>query len=445
MEKEYGKNVDVAARSSATAEDLPGASFAGEHETYLNIRGADEVLKSTRAAMASLFTDRAISYRVDKKFDHFKVALSVGVQKMIRSDLSCSGVMFTLDTESGFRDTVLINGSWGLGEMIVQGEVTPDEFLIFKKTLGKSPNAIISKKLGIKNQKMIYSEGKGVSIKNTKIINASQKEKESFILSDKEILQLAKWGVLIEEHYSKKYGKWTPMDMEWAKDGRTGELFIVQARPETIHALRDFSKIKEYVLESSKVPKFKSLKPIIKGASVGSKIATGKARIILDAKQISQFKAGEVLVTDMTDPDWEPIMKIASAIITDKGGRTSHAAIVSRELGIPCIVGSENATRKIKTGQMITVDTTGSEGFVYDGVLKFKIIEHDVKKMPKPKTKIMMNLATPDTAFEKSFLPNDGVGLAREEFIIAGDIGIHPMALIEFKKFNLGEVQPPKY
>ena len=434
MEKEYGKNVDVAARSSATAEDLPGASFAGEHETYLNIRGSDEVLKAVKSAMASLFTDRAISYRVDKKFDHFKVALSVGVQKMIRSDLSCSGVMFTLDTESGFRDTVLINGSWGLGEMIVQGEVTPDEFLIFKKTLGKSPNAIISKKLGIKNQKMIYSEGKGVSIKNTKIINASQKEKESFILSDKEILQLAKWGVLIEEHYSNKYKKWTPMDMEWAKDGRTGELFIVQARPETIHALRDFSKIKEYVLESSKVSKFKSLKPIIKGASVGSKIAVGKARVILDAKDIHQFKKGEVLVTDMTDPDWEPIMKIASAIITDKGGRTSHAAIVSRELGIPCIVGSENATRKIKTGQMITVDTTGSEGFVYDGVLKFKIIEHDVKKLPRTKTKIMMNIATPETAFEKSFLPNDGVGLAREEFIIAGDIGIHPNALINYAK-----------
>lgn len=433
MEKEYGKNVDVAARSSATAEDLPGASFAGEHDTYLNIRGAEEVLKSVKSAIASLFTDRAISYRVDKKFDHFKVALSVGVQKMIRSDLSCSGVMFTLDTESGFRDVVLINGSWGLGEMIVQGEVTPDEFLVFKKTLDKSPNAIISKKLGIKNQKMIYSDGKGVSIKNTKVISTSQKEKESFVLSEKEILQLAKWGVLIEEHYSKKYKKWMPMDMEWAKDGRTGELFIVQARPETIHALRDFSKIKEYVLDKSNV-KGQISKIVVKGASVGSKIATGKAHIILDAKNVGQFKAGEVLITDMTDPDWEPIMKIAAAIITDKGGRTSHAAIVSRELGIPCIVGSENATKKIKTGQMITVDTTGSEGFVYDGALKFKIIEHNIKKFPKPKTKIMMNIATPETAFEKSFLPNDGVGLAREEFIIAGDIGVHPNALINYSK-----------
>jgi pyruvate,water dikinase len=349
---------------------------------------------------------------------------------MIRSDLSCSGVMFTLDTESGFRDVVLINGSWGLGEMIVQGEVTPDEFLVFKKTLDKSPNAIISKKLGIKNQKMIYSDGKGVSIKNTKVISTSQKEKEFFVLSNKEILQLAKWGVLIEEHYSKKYKKWMPMDMEWAKDGRTGELFIVQARPETIHALRDFSKIKEYAL----YPKPYTPNPIVKGASVGSKIATGKAHIILDAKNVGQFKAGEILITDMTDPDWEPIMKIAAAIITDKGGRTSHAAIVSRELGIPCIVGSENATKKIKTGQMITVDTTGSEGFVYDGVLKFKIIEHNIKKFPKPKTKIMMNIATPETAFEKSFLPNDGVGLAREEFIIAGDIGVHPNALINYSK-----------
>lgn len=431
IEKEYGRGVDVAVRSSATAEDLPGASFAGEHETYLNIRGSEEVLKAVRAAMASLFTDRAISYRVDKKFDHFKVALSVGVQKMVRSDKGCSGVMFTLDTESGFRDVVLINGSWGLGEMIVQGEVTPDEFLVFKPKLNSTKNPIISKKLGAKNQKMIYSEAKGVSVKNTKIINTSRGERESFVLSDEEILKLARWGVLIEGHYSKKNRKWTPMDLEWAKDGRTGELYIVQARPETIHAARDFTKIKEYQLLK---PKTQNLKPIIKGTSVGSKIATGKARVILDAKNINQFKSGEVLITDMTDPDWEPIMKIASAIITDKGGRTSHAAIVSRELGIPCVVGSENASRKIKTSQTITVDTTGSDGFVYDGALKFKIIEHDIKKFPKPKTKIMLNIATPETAFEKSFLPSDGVGLAREEFIIASDIGIHPNALINYKK-----------
>lgn len=430
MEAEYGKNVDTAVRSSATAEDLPGASFAGEHETFLNIRGNKEILESVRAAMASLFTDRAISYRVDKGFDHFKVALSVGVQKMVRSDLGCSGVMFTLDTESGFKDLIIINGSWGLGEMIVQGEVTPDEFLVFKGKLdvaGLKP--VISKKLGIKNRKMIYSTGVGIGIKNTKIIQASKKEQESFVLSDEEILKIAQWGVLIENHYSEKNKKWMPMDIEWAKDGKTNELFIVQARPETIHASRDFSKIKEYILKEK-------ADAVVKGASVGSKIAVGKARVILDVKNVHQFKAGEVLVTDMTDPDWEPIMKIASAIVTDKGGRTSHAAIVSRELGIPCIVGSENATRKIKTGQTITVDTTSNEGLVYDGALKFEIVEHDAKKIPKPKTKIMMNIATPDTAFEKSFLPNDGVGLAREEFIIASDIKIHPMALINYNKLK---------
>ena len=339
---------------------------------------------------------------------------------MVRSDLGSSGVIFTLDTESGFPNIVLINGSWGLGEMIVQGEVIPDEFLVFKKT-----KAVIDKRLGVKSRKMIYSAGRG--IKKTKIVPTSQKEKESFVLNDQEILKLAEWSVLVEEHYSQKYKKWMPMDLEWAKDGKTGELFIIQARPETVHSLRDFSKIKEYVLQQKG-------KAIVKGTSVGSKIAVGKARVILDAKNLGQFKAGEILVTDMTDPDWEPIMKIASAIVTDKGGRTSHAAIVSRELGIPCIVGSENATRKIKTGQTITVDTTGSEGLVFSGALKFKIVEQDVKKFPKPKTKIMMNIATPETAFEKSFLPNDGVGLAREEFIIASDIGIHPNALINYKK-----------
>ncbi|MDI6734446.1 MAG: phosphoenolpyruvate synthase [Patescibacteria group bacterium] len=424
----YPGTVDVAVRSSATAEDLPGASFAGEHETYLNIRGEQQVLKAVKAAMASLFTDRAISYRVDKGFDHFKVSLSVGVQKMVRSDLHSSGVMFTLDTESGFKDLVLINGSWGLGEMIVQGEVTPDEFFIFKKTLNTAVKPIIiDKKLGEKTRKMIYSTGAG--IKRTKIIPTSQKEKRTFVLSDQEILKLAKWAKFIEDHYTKKRGKWTPMDIEWAKDGKTGELYIVQARPETVHAERDFSKIKGYIRKENGVL-------LVKGASVGSKIATGKVHIILDAKNIKTFKKNEVLVTDMTDPDWEPIMKIASAIVTDKGGRTSHAAIVSRELGIPCIVGTENATRKLKTGQTVTVDTTGSEGYVFAGALKFIVSERDVKKLPKPKTKIMVNIATPDTAFEKSFLPTAGVGLAREEFIIASEIGIHPNALLDFKKLK---------
>ncbi len=425
LEKIYGRNADVAVRSSATAEDLPGASFAGEHETYLNIRGVDELLEAVQADFASLFTDRAISYRADKGFDHMKVALSAGVQKMVRSDLGCSGVMFSIDTESGFKNVVLINGSWGLGEMIVQGEVTPDEFLVFKPSLRTGKKAIIDRKLGVKNRKMIYSVGRG--IKTTKIVPTSEKEKETFVLSEKEVLELARWGVLIEEHYSKKDRKWTPMDMEWAKDGRSGELFIVQSRPETVQASRDFSKLKEY-------ERIGNGKVLAKGYSVGSKIATGTARIILNAKNIGSFKAGEVLVTDMTDPDWEPIMKIASAIVTNKGGRTSHAAIVSRELGIPCDVGTENATRVLKTGDVITVDTTGTEGLVLAGQLKFKVEERDVRRLPKPKVKIMVNIATPDSAFEKSFLPTKGVGLAREEFIIAGDIGVHPMALIEYGK-----------
>ncbi|TAL58293.1 MAG: phosphoenolpyruvate synthase, partial [Legionella sp.] len=431
MEKRYGADIDTAVRSSATAEDLPGASFAGEHDTYLGIRGAENVILAVKSAMASLFTDRAISYRVDKGFDHFQVALSVGIERMVRSDKGCSGVMFTLDTESGFKDTVIINGSWGLGEMIVQGEVTPDEFIVAKKTLRTASNPIIFKKLGGKMKKMIYGAGGQKKVKPTKVVATSAKERDSFVLTDAEIKTLAEWGVKIEEHYTARNKKWTPMDTEWAKDGLTGELFIVQARPETIHAERDFSKIREYVLKEQG-------KLIVKGASVGSKIAVGQARVILSAKNIGQFKKGEVLVTDMTDPDWEPIMKIASAIVTDKGGRTSHAAIVSRELGIPAIVGSESATRKIKTGQMITVDTSGAEGLVFDGGLKFEVIEHNIKTIPRPKTKIMMNIATPDTAFEKSFLPNSGVGLAREEFIIASSIGIHPLALINYKKMSAG-------
>lgn len=430
-EKKYGQGADFAVRSSATAEDLPDASFAGEHETFLNIRGEGDTLKAVKAAMASLFTNRAISYRVDKGFDHLKIALSVGVQKMVRSDKSCSGVMFTLDTETGFPNIVLINGAWGLGEMIVQGEVTPDEFLVFKGTLGKSLDGkffrpIIEKKLGVKNQKMVYGD------KNpTKIIATSTKERDSFVLSDDEILRLAQWAVDIEEHYSTKYKKWTPMDLEWAKDGNTGELYIVQARPETVHSVRDLSKVLEYQMEEEG-------KEIVKGASVGNKIAQGVAHVILDPKDIGTFKKGEVLVTDMTDPDWEPIMKIASAIITDKGGRTSHAAIVSRELGIPAVVGTTWASDKIKTGDKVTVDTTGSEGVVFRGFLKFKTVEHNIAKLPKTKTKIMMNIATPETAFEKSFLPNDGVGLAREEFIIAGSIGIHPLACINFHKLPNG-------
>jgi len=435
MEKQYFSNVDVAVRSSATAEDLPGASFAGQQETYLNVEGEEDLLVAVRKCIASLFTDRAISYREDKGFDHLKIALSVGVQKMVRADKASSGVMFTLDTESGFKNIVLVTATWGLGELIVQGEIIPDEYIVCKSFLGqKDLIPIISKKHGSKDRKMIYAFGGN---KSTKVIETTSKERRSYVLSNNEILTLSKWAALIEDHYTRVRKTWTPMDIEWAKDGKTGKLYIVQARPETVQAGRDFSKIKEFeMLGKGKL--------LCKGTSVGSQIATGKVNIILDAKRIGLFKPGEVLVTDMTDPDWEPIMKIASAIVTDKGGRTSHAAIVSRELGIPCIVGTENATKKTKTGQTVTVDTTGSEGYVYDGALKFKIVEHDVKRIPKIKTKIMMNIATPDTAFEKSFLPNSGVGLAREEFIIASDIGIHPMALLEFKGLEKKVRRDPK-
>ncbi len=413
-------------RSSATAEDLPGASFAGEQESYLGIRGEKEVLAAARATMASLFTDRAISYRADRGFDHLKIALSAGVQKMVRSDRACSGVMFTVDTESGFKDIVIINGSWGLGEMIVKGEVTPDEFIVWKEGLAQDvAHPILEKKLGVKLRKMIYH--RGAKIQQTKIIPTSETERDTFVLTDAEVKKLAIWGTIIEKHYTDHYKKWTPMDMEWAKDGVTNELFIVQARPETIQAGRDFSKLTEYLPLEKKTP-------ILMGSSVGSKIAVGKAHVILDAKHIGDFRRGEILVTTMTDPDWEPIMKMAAAIITDKGGRTSHAAIVSRELGIPAIVGTEKATKTIKTGDEITVDTTGSAGNVYRGFLKFKVVDHDLKKIPHPKTKVMVNVAIPDSAFETSFLPNDGVGLAREEFIIASKMGLHPMALLNLKK-----------
>ena len=433
LEKEYSKNLDVAVRSSATAEDLPGASFAGEQETYLGIRGAKEVLVAAKATMASLFTARAISYRVDKGFDHFKVALSVGVQVMVHSGEGSSGVMFTLDTESGFKDSIVINGSYGLGEMVVQGQVSPDEYLVAKQLLGKAPKPIIFKKIGEKADKMIYKTNM-IGIRPVKVVKTTPAERQNFVLSDEEILTLATWGKMIEEHYTAHHGHWTPMDTEWAKDGKTNELFIVQARPETIHAARDFSKIKEYILSES-LDSARD-KQVVKGVSVGSRIAVGKVHIIMSPKQIGEFKQGEVLVTDITVPDWEPIMKIASAIVTDKGGRTSHAAIVSRELGIPAVVGAGNATRQLKNGEMITVDTTGAEGYIYRGELKYEVREHDVKQIPKTKTKIMMNIGTPDTAFEKSFLPNEGVGLAREEFIISSEIGIHPNALIEYAKLD---------
>lgn len=422
---------DTAVRSSATAEDLPGASFAGEHETYLNVVGAENVIQATKEAFASLWNDRAISYRVDKGFDHFEVALSVGVQKMVRSDKGSSGVMFSLDTESGFKEVVEIDASWGLGEMVVQGKVTPDSYLVFKPTLNQSFAPIIKKTIGSKESKMIYVQSGRNALSATKAIKeveVEKKDRDSFVLTDEEILTLARWAVEIENHYTQHAGKDTPMDMEWAKDGITNELFIVQARPETVQAEKKHLEITEYKLETTE-------SPIVTGISVGTKIAAGKVRIITDVKKLGEFKDGEILVTEITDPDWEPIMKMASAIITEKGGRTSHAAIVSRELGIPAVIGTGNALSKLKTGQEITVDTSsGTVGKVYTGKLEWQEIVHDVSKLPETRTKVCMNIGSPESAFMYSFIPNKGVGLAREEFIIASLIRVHPNSLLDFDK-----------
>ncbi len=415
----FAGGVDVAVRSSATAEDLADASFAGQQESYLNVTGEYQLLESVKKCFSSLFTDRAMSYRVDKGFGHFDVALSVGVQKMVRSDEACSGVMFTIDTESGFRDAIIINGSWGLGENIVKGKVNPDEFIVHKPNLKRGFKPIIGKKMGSKENKLVYSVG-GTS--TTQNANVPIEDRKKFCLSDEEILELAKWGALIEEHYKKS------MDIEWAKDGRSKELYIVQARPETVQSQKDKNVLEEYILrEHGKV--------LCVGAAVGNKIGSGHANVIKDVAKIADFKKGEVLVTEMTDPDWEPIMKIASAIVTNSGGRTSHAAIVSRELGIPCIVGTGNATRMIKDKKMVTISCAeGEEGEIYDGDLPFDIKRTNLKNFKKPKIKIMMNIGNPDQAFEMSMIPNDGVGLARMEFIITEYIKAHPMALIHFEK-----------
>jgi pyruvate,water dikinase len=423
IEKAYdklGQNIDVAVRSSATAEDLPDASFAGQQETYLNIRGHAALIEACKKCYASLFTNRAISYRVDKKFDHFKVKLSIGVQRMVRSDKASSGVMFSIDTESGFKDAVLLTAAYGLGENVVQGAVNPDSYYIFKPTL-KDFRPIIEKKVGEKKIKMIYTKDLKNPVKN---IQTTEKERKSFVLTDDEILKLAEWACIIEKHYDK------PMDMEWAKDGVTNELYIVQARPETVQSQKDFNKLEDYELS-------KKSKILAIGESVGEKIGAGKSHVINNVKDINSFKKGEVLVTDMTDPDWEPIMKIASAIVTNRGGRTCHAAIVSRELGVPCVVGTNNGNEIIKNNQNITVSCAeGEEGIVYEGILPFKIHKVNVKDLKRPKTKIMMNVGNPDRAFEFSFIPNDGVGLAREEFIINEYIKIHPKALINFNKLK---------
>ncbi len=433
---QYGENPDVAVRSSATAEDLPDASFAGQQETYLNVRGNEELIHYVKWCIASLFTNRAISYRADKGFDHFKIALSVGVQKMARSDKGASGVMFSIDTESGFKDVVLINASYGLGENIVQGAVNPDQYYVFKPTLKEGFRPIISKRLGTKEMKLIYSHDGN---KPTKNVPVDAKDRKRFALNDDQILQLAKWACIIEDYYSEKKGKYTPMDMEWALDGISNELYIVQARPETVMSQRNFNVIEKY-----KIPEDvkKSAKILVKGLSVGDKIGKGRVNIIKDVHHINEFKPGDVLVTEMTDPDWEPIMKIASAIITNKGGRTCHAAIVSRELGVPCVVGTRNATEILKQDEPVTVSCAeGEDGMVYEGLLDYKVERIDVTQVKKTRTKIMMNLGNPDEAFQLSFIPNDGIGLAREEFIINSYIKVHPNALIHFDELKDEEVK----
>lgn len=425
--QQYGENADVAVRSSATAEDLPEASFAGQQDTYLNIRGIENVLAACKRCYASLFTSRAIAYRTHHGFDHLAVALSVGVQKMVRSDLACAGVMFSIDTESGFRDAVLISGAFGLGENVVQGAVNPDEYYVFKPTLRKGFRPIIGKNIGAKHLQMVYADKGPETTKNIPV--APEKSRQS-VLTDDEVLTLANWACAIEEHYSVKAGKVMPMDMEWAKDGQSGELFILQARPETVISRKDENIIKQYrLIDDGPV--------IVSGRAVGQQIGNGPAHVIRSAKDIEKFVAGEVLVTENTDPDWEPIMKRAAAIVTDKGGRTSHAAIISRELGIPCIVGTSNGTSQISTGEHITVSCAdGHIGNVYRGQLRYDVKEISLTEVPQTRTKLAMNVGNPDSAFEFAHLPHDGVGLARLEFIISAAVQVHPRALVEYDKLT---------
>ncbi|WP_321428406.1 phosphoenolpyruvate synthase [uncultured Methanolobus sp.] len=424
--EQYGEDTDVAVRSSATAEDLPNASFAGQQETYLNIHGYHSLKDACNRCFASLFTDRAISYRVNNGFDHFAVGLSIGVMKMVRSDLASSGVIFTIDTETGFENVVFITGAYGLGENVVQGLVNPDEFYVFKPTLNANFKPIIKKQKGSKEIKMIY--GRGDSRVLTRNVDVPEAERKQYCISDDEVLQLANFAVTIEEHYSQKREKHVPMDIEWAKDGETGELFIVQARPETVQSLKRKDVLETYYLDDTSGV-------IVTGRSVGAKIATGKVHVIPDVSQLNEFNTGEVLVADTTTPDWEPVMKRAAAIITNKGGRTCHAAIVSRELGIPAVVGAENATEILENGMDVTVSCAeGDAGRVYEGTLSFHTEIVELEGIEKTKTEIMMNLGNPEEAFALSMIPNDGIGLARLEFIITSYIKVHPMALIHPEK-----------
>tara|TARA_R100000664_G_scaffold207_1_gene475 strand:- start:2510 stop:4981 length:2472 start_codon:yes stop_codon:yes gene_type:complete len=436
MSKVYGQEMtDVAVRSSATAEDLPDASFAGQQETYLNVRGPESLLESVRNCFASLFTDRAISYRDTFGFSHFDVALSVCVQKMVRTDLGSSGVAFSIDTESGFKDAVLINGSYGLGEMVVQGFISPDEFMVFKPTLEQGYSSIIEKRMGVKDKKMVYGDDPG---KMTKIVNIQDYQQNEFCITDKEVLKIAEWVTLIERYYSERKNDWCPMDVEWGIDGLTNELYILQARPETIHSQKEKDKIVEYKLEED----FKNTK-LIQGIAVGDGIGVGNVSIMfsIDGRDGSadglDFKDGDILVTEMTDPDWEPIMKKAGAIVTNKGGRTCHAAIVAREMGVPAIVGTGNATEILNDGDLVTVScASGDMGKVYEGEIPYKKVETSLQDLPKVNTPIMLNVASPDLAFKFSNLPHKGVGLAREEFIINNYIQAHPLALLRHKELG---------
>jgi pyruvate,water dikinase len=415
------RETDVAVRSSATAEDLPTASFAGQQETYLNVRGTAQLLDAVRDCMASLFTDRAIVYRAERGFTQRAVALSVGVQKMVRSDLGSAGVIFTLDTESGCRDVVLITGAWGLGETVVQGRVNPDEFWVHKPTLAAGFRPIIRSERGDKAVELVYSKGGSQRVLERRVPN---ERREKLVLSEGEVLELARWAVRVEEHYSSRAGHPVPMDLEWGKDGRSGELYILQARPETVHSQNHSLELELFRMRGKGLL-------VARGKSVGSRVAVGPARVVHGAEDLASFRDGEILVAPMTDPDWEPVMKRAQAIVTDHGGRTCHAAIVSRELGLPCVVGTGNASSLIQTGQLLTVSCAeGDEGKIYAGRVEFDRELVDPSRLPQPRIPVMLNVGNPETAFHVAQLPSAGVGLARLEFIISSSIGIHPLALV---------------
>lgn len=425
--REYGQNYEVAVRSSGVAEDSPTTSFAGQFETFLNIKGEKKLLWAVKQSLASTFTDRAIAYRDQNKIPQLKFALSIGVQKMVRSDLACSGIIFTIDTESGFTNVVVINGIYGVGEMIVKGRITPDEFQVFKpmlyQTQDKFYKPIIVKNLGRKTEKFVFSPASGL-----KKIAVNKTEQSKFCLKDEEILTLARWAILIEKHYC------APQDIEWAKDGKTGQLFIVQSRPETVQAAKSKTTFEEYKLKSAKPP-------ILKGIAVGNKIGQGKARIINDISKIKDFQKGEILITKMTDPDWLPALRIAAGVITDEGGRTSHAAIISRELGIPAVVGTKSATKETESGNDLTVDCSTGQGLIFKGKIAFSFRKYDLRHLPKTKTKVMVNIGAPEIAYKTSFLPAAGVGLARTEFILAEKIKIHPLSLYYFKTIKNKELK----